>query len=342
MTQLSHDDSAAAGLSIVLKKSVQRHDSTPLIQWLSSFDSPLEWIPLIPQNGIIKAMPVTSSSASYTGLLQSVCQQITNGTAIEWQDDYYDVSGVEFEVDDLYQLQLLVTFNSPIQTSIERATQSLVFKWIGAANQELANKVHDQQLSPFSVACESLSTTKVRLHIATLQRSLLSPLLWGMSRDLGQTIQIIKRDCELHPKVAITRSKSFKTLSQIKSDDSTVSLFFLSPTSFREGDHIQPFPLPRSVFGGLLKRWNAFAPVDFLLPRVDWNGLVAAYSLKTKIVRMEGGPQIGSVGWVRYRFPDPEQARIAHILANFADFAGIGRKTAMGMGQTSLRRSPTR
>ena len=51
---------------------------------------------------------------------------------------------------------------------------------------------------------------------------------------------------------------------------------------------------------------------------------------------MEAGAEIGTVGWVKYRFPDPEQARIATILANFAVFSGVGRKTAMGMGQVRI------
>ncbi len=43
-----------------------------------------------------------------------------------------------------------------------------------------------------------------------------------------------------------------------------------------------------------------------------------------------------SIGWVRYRFPDPEQARIATILSHFAFFSGVGRKTALGMGQAMV------
>lgn len=51
---------------------------------------------------------------------------------------------------------------------------------------------------------------------------------------------------------------------------------------------------------------------------------------------MEGGAEIGTQGWVKYRFNEPEQAQIATSLAHFAVFAGIGRKTAMGMGQACL------
>jgi len=38
---------------------------------------------------------------------------------------------------------------------------------------------------------------------------------------------------------------------------------------------------------------------------------------------MEGGSEIGTQGWVRYRFPDIEQAKNATVLAHFAFFANF-------------------
>ncbi|WP_313656635.1 CRISPR system precrRNA processing endoribonuclease RAMP protein Cas6 [Planktothrix agardhii] len=45
---------------------------------------------------------------------------------------------------------------------------------------------------------------------------------------------------------------------------------------------------------------------------------------------------MGAKGWIKYRFPDPQEAKIANILAHFAFFSAIGRKTALGMGQTRI------
>lgn len=94
--------------------------------------------------------------------------------------------------------------------------------------------------------------------------------------------------------------------------------------------------MPELVFNSLLRRWNCVASEDLRFPKLEWQGMIAAYDLKTYALRMESGSEIGAQGWVRYRFPDPEQARIATILAHFAFFAGVGRKTAMGMGQVIL------
>lgn len=53
-------------------------------------------------------------------------------------------------------------------------------------------------------------------------------------------------------------------------------------------------------------------------------------------MKMEGGAEIGAEAGVKYRFTDSEQARIVTILAHFACFSAIGRKTAMGMGQVNI------
>lgn len=42
---------------------------------------------------------------------------------------------------------------------------------------------------------------------------------------------------------------------------SRFDLRFVSPTAFRARGHNLPLPLPGSVFGSLLDKWNAFAPI---------------------------------------------------------------------------------
>lgn len=70
-------------------------------------------------------------------------------------------------------------------------------------------------------------------------------------------------------------------------------------------------------------------------PSVSWQIPVAAFELKTYSVQLKKS-EIGSEGWVTYLFPDQEQAKIASVLSQFAFFAGVGRKTSMGMGQVSV------
>ena len=153
-------------------------------------------------------------------------------------------------------------------------------------------------------------------------------------QDIGGEITLTGIPCRLGKWVEILQTNSFEALSQV-SPQKLIELQFLSPTSFKQSQVIQPFPLPELVFGSLLRRWNAFAPVELQFPVIEWKGVTSAYELKTYAHKMKGGAEIGTQGWVRYEFP-PEQAAIATVLAHFADWAGVGRKTAMGMGQTRL------
>jgi CRISPR-associated endoribonuclease Cas6 len=133
----------------------------------------------------------------------------------------------------------------------------------------------------------------------------------------------------------LANTSSYQDLFKI-TPEKTISFRFHSPTSFKQNNCIQPFPLPELVFSNLLRRWNTFAPAEYHFSKVEWQGMTAAYDLKTKVIKKEV-TEIGSVGWVKYEFKNEEQARVATTLANFANFSGVGRKTALGMGQTQFK-----
>jgi CRISPR-associated endoribonuclease Cas6 len=260
------------------------------------------------------------------------------------------------ESDNLHAIaiQLVASKQGALPRNLNRAIHAQVMTWLSDVNPELGNQVHNSQEVPLSISGlighrRQKNVVKAGdefiLRAGILYGGLISPLLQGLDKqglepvvmvDFPFSVKAIYAMPGSHPQVG---SSQYSLLAKAPSLGQSITLEFLSPTSFKQEQHIQPFPLPHSVFGSLLKRWNTFAPQDLALPKIQWDGWVAAYDLKTKAVRMEGGPQIGSVGWVKYHFPNPEQARIATILTHFAYFSGVGRKTAMGMGQTCLRQS---
>lgn len=119
-----------------------------------------------------------------------------------------------------------------------------------------------------------------------------------------------------------------------------LSLHFSSPTTFKsEGKHV-PVPLPGWVFGSLLEKWNAFAPVA-LPPEArrfaDECLALTRYHLSTQMLPLkENGLRTGAVGQARYTALNADRywLSLMHLLANFALFAGVGAGTSMGLGQT--------
>ena len=77
-----------------------------------------------------------------------------------------------------------------------------------------------------------------------------------------------------------------------------VGLRFASPTLFRSADKNVPLPLPGLVFGGLLDRWNAFAPIQ-VHPEVRRFAeeclAIGRYRLETVAVRFGEEGQHGAV-----------------------------------------------
>lgn len=333
MTFTLDSESGIAGLSVVLRLSNAPRKLQPLNSWLSEFDPSPTWVPLNQSNGVTRIMPVLPEPHPYPELMQTICRQIGMSTTVEWQGRPYDMTGVEVDSHALHVLQVPITASEPLPPTLGRAIHALCLDWIGLANETLANQLHQADSLPMTLTLRSVAAKQMYLRIGLLQKDLLAPLLWGLSQALGSEITLTDIPCRIGRNVEILQTSSYETLSQV-SAQRVIDLQFLTPTSFKQGKTIQPFPLPNLVFGSLLRRWNAFAPTELQFPEQEWNGITAAYELKTYALKMKGGAEIGAQGWARYEFNSEAQAQIATALSHFAQFSGVGRKTAMGMGLT--------
>ena len=118
-----------------------------------------------------------------------------------------------------------------------------------------------------------------------------------------------------------------------------ITLLFASPTTFHSGGRSVPLPQPELVFGSLLERWNACAPVA--LPEETRRYAaeclaVSRYSLQTRSLPFkEGAVKIGMVGQATFTAThyDRYWLSLINLLADFALFAGVGAGVTMGMGQ---------
>lgn len=157
-------------------------------------------------------------------------------------------------------------------------------------------------------------------------------------------VEAAARSPEEHPWAAQTTYEALSApwLLARQRPGRRLRLRFTSPTTFRtRGMHL-PLPLPELVFGSLLNRWNAFAPVR--LPeevrRFAAECLaITRYRLQSRATPVkEGGVRMGAVGWVEYLALNPDRywLSLVHLLAEFALYAGVGAGTTMGLGQARL------
>lgn len=121
------------------------------------------------------------------------------------------------------------------------------------------------------------------------------------------------------------------------------NLAFLSPTSFAQAGNYLPLPVPTLMFRSWLERWNHFAPVylgsDELITYLSNNVKIKKHLLQTRNFQLQRGYLTGFIGNVSLQFSrgiEPLLLNVANLLVNYANFAGTGVKTRLGMGHTQL------
>lgn len=125
-------------------------------------------------------------------------------------------------------------------------------------------------------------------------------------------------------------------------------LTFLTPTTFevRRGAHKVSVPMPdppRRVFATPARKWNRYAPVnlgDDVLERLDAILLPTRFRVTSAFWRFGKYSRKAFQGYCEYEIrpgTDEVWARVAHLLARFAFYAGIGAHVTHGMGQVIAR-----
>ncbi len=129
-----------------------------------------------------------------------------------------------------------------------------------------------------------------------------------------------------------------------------LTLEFDSPTAFGGvdrpwGRETTLLPEPLRVFGGLARRWQRFAPSDLaeaiepeaLIGYLEERVRVEEYALHTQRLHLRQALLLGFVGRCTYLLPpDDGENRLrrqVHLLADYAFYAGVGHKTAQGLGR---------
>lgn len=249
-----------------------------------------------------------------------------------------------------------------------RAAHALLLRVLNEQDAELAEELHDEpELRPFTVSSlmgsfnrdGTLSSEKYyRLRVTAVRQDVTQVLetarLPGGMFAVHSRVELDYTPFEVVEAQANGRDDSpwecrsgYSELSApylmaSQSPPRRLRLYFTSPTTFKsEGRHV-PLPVPRLVFGSLLERWNAFAPVAFppeLRRYFEECLVVSRYDLKTQAVMLKkGGVRVGMTGWADFTTLNYDRywMSLTTTLARFALFAGVGAAVTQGLGQCRL------
>jgi CRISPR-associated endoribonuclease Cas6 len=254
-----------------------------------------------------------------------------------------------------------------------RASHALLLDLVREKDPGLAEKLHDESvLRPFTASTLMGRFPQGRLdlerpyllRLTALQREVAAILQEEAQTGrlaVGSTVEldymqfrVVEPNLDPHPGEAGERGEeqgnpwaaetSYQELSAPyllakEAAPKRLSLQLTSPTTFKSaGKHI-PIPLPELVFGSLLERWNAFAPIAFP-PEVRRYAeeclAVTQYKLSSRAVPLSSSNlRVGAVGEVSYTTLNYDRYWMSVIatLAQFALFSGVGAGTSQGLGQ---------
>jgi CRISPR-associated endoribonuclease Cas6 len=131
---------------------------------------------------------------------------------------------------------------------------------------------------------------------------------------------------------------SFSTYQQLHEKASTterkIHLSFYTPTTFRVSKYDSALPTTETIFNSLLKRWNLYSNLPFPKETIE-HIYPCAFNIHSEIAIDSRSKLIGCVGDITFQILGdvaPETIQQINTLADFALYAGVGRKTPMGMG----------
>ena len=287
----------------------------------------------MPHSLVVNFMPKTSIYPEYlTGrhihalfltLVSSVDKELGDRLHGEKANKRFSLSPIQLAVSDR-RLAVSSDKNKPkLKTANSQQLRAKSLSW------------HNQEISP---------STPCWWRISLLDEVLFSKLigLW-LNLNPDRAFHLGSADLYITSILGTPQSSqpwsNFATYQQIydraSETERNITFHLATPTAFRQGKYESPLPTRDNVFKSLCDRWNTYSEIQ-INPEIIEYIFPSKFDIKTEVVKnYDTHSFIGCVGEIGYRIlgdASPEAIKQTNALADFAMFAGIGRKTTMGMG----------
>ena len=206
--------------------------------------------------------------------------------------------------------------------------------------EEISEALHENNLRPFSQYVLSLTDNKLIWNIGLFGGAVSEAVVQAVMPI--SCIDIKHKGIRLEV-VASERKKQserdfFARFFTVEPPCRQFKLEFLTPSTHKSAGEYVLFPTPELIIQSLYMRFCAFSQELALddsdtMVQLMSNLKITNYSLRSAKYHLEGTLVAGYIGWVSISVRGPEQlARLAGMLLSFAEYAGIGIKTSLGMG----------
>jgi CRISPR-associated endoribonuclease Cas6 len=228
---------------------------------------------------------------------------------------------------------------APPRGHVGRALNAWFYGALARYDERLVDALHDGVgQRPFAVALVSEPPEE---HLILSGGSPVAHLLPDLAQGLLREGRLQLDGRWLHVEGLVSaRTEQFATLVQRHllraAAPIPVRLWFRTPAAFHSRGRTLPLPVPDVLFLSLLQRWQSWGGIDLgpgAEATISQCAALRRHRLQSVSVQMEGrfAAFVGVAEFTLVR-PEPGYAGLLAALAAFAEFAGVGQKTAMGMG----------
>lgn len=211
--------------------------------------------------------------------------------------------------------------------------------------EEVAAHLHTEELRPYH---QSILFTRERgavWRFGVLDEGLFC-LLWYVFSELA-AIELRQKGFSValgEPRLLQATSEEALADAAFAGDEvlRSAACQFLTPTSFKRDGAYQMFPDTQLILQSLLGRWRRFSEQvrldeQDLAARLAPACRISSYRLQSAPFSLERHTICGFRGQLRLYFAGNEMVRrLLRLLFSFAPFAGVGIKTALGMGAVDV------
>ena len=246
-----------------------------------------------------------------------------------------------------------------------RVMHGVLFRQLQQYNPALAEYVHDKmEAKPFTVSVlegqqphkysrgsmlinkgDCFTWRVTALHDAILQAMCqLVPSMELQANKIPMTIEQVFINGQEHDRSGVLEVEQLLGACLSEESISTLTLDFLSPTTFRVDKVDYPLPLPHLVFKSLAGKWQDLgmqteldmSVLEDILPKVGiqgWQGRTKSIYLTEK----RGINTFQGIFTYNLESLELEERRLLLLLAQFGVFAGCGRMSSQGLGQLQVK-----
>lgn len=239
--------------------------------------------------------------------------------------------------------KLMMTLNAPEGETISYHKSSLLqgvlMEQISA---DFAADMHSDGLKPYS---QSLRFTKdsVVWSVSALTEKAYDEIIVPLLSDNFQNFSLKHNETKIQiskKEIITVDTRELIDRYYLGECERRISLYFRTPTAFRQNSRYVFYPNLNLIYNSLMNRFDTFnqeMKSDEALQQLTDYTQITSYSLKSRVFPLEGVRIPAFTGTIGLKLHGPTQlVNLAHLLLRYGEYAGVGIKTAIGMGNIEL------